>query len=149
MPLPNVCRVGWYQRWTSFVPFSSSVPARNPSQAAWYPLSNSPPDFRTPSTFQAGEIFFFFFSKIHSRTICNEISRINRDRGDMYICKQREENRIFFLRRLGKKYPLASSQLCDTCATLSFPSGFIRSFRRYRGFSINTPTPGLEKLGAN
>lgn len=75
MPLPNVCRVGWYQRWTSFVPFSASVPARNPSQVAWYPLSNSPPDFRIPSTFQN---FFLFFSKIHSRTICNERSRQRR-----------------------------------------------------------------------
>lgn len=88
MPLPNVCRVGWYQRWTSFVPFSASVPARNPSQVAWYPLSNSPPDFRIPSTFQN---FFLFFSKIHSRTICNERSRQRR-----YMINSAKKVEFFF-----------------------------------------------------
>lgn len=99
--------MGWYQRWTSFVPFSSSVPARNPSQVAWYPLSNSPPDFRVPSTFQAGENFF--------PKKFNEQRKIATE--EIYD-KQREENRIFFffLRRIRNIHSCQAN--CVTLARL-------------------------------
>lgn len=140
--------MGWYQRWTSFVPFSSSVPARNPSQVAWYPLSNSPPDFRVPSTFQAGENFF--------PKKFNEQRKIATE--EIYD-KQREENRIFFFFFWGgleistRVKPIVWLLRDSFVSFRVYPFLVSRSFRRYRGFSINTPTPGLEEqwrqLGAH
>lgn len=141
MPLPNVCRVGWYQRWTSFVPFSASVPARNPSQVAWYPLSNSPPDFRIPSTFQN---FFLFFSKIHLRTICNERSRQRR-----YMINSAKKVEFFFsgvrnihLRRancatLARLFRFLPGLLVPCISFLSTVSRFLYKHAH----------PGLERIG--